>query len=198
MNFDPLNKVLEEFAKGEFIMVLDEHREKEGDFFLLAEHVTPEKINFLLSQARGMICVACDKSIIDKFKLPLMVEENSDKFGTNFCVSVDAKNEITTGVSAFDRAKTISILADPKATILDLVKPGHTFPLLAKDKNRFGHTEAATFLAKKLNRIPVVVICEILNSSGEKASTTELFSLSKEKNCPITNLESIKSVLENE
>lgn len=196
MNFDPLEKVLEKFAQGEFVIVLDEHREEEGDFFLLAEFVTPEKINFLLREARGIICVACDKSIIDKFQLPLMVKKNTDQFGTNFCVSVDSKHEITTGVSAFDRAKTISVLADLNATALDLVMPGHTFPLLAKDEGRFGHTESSVVLAKKVNKIPAVVICEILNISGGKANKEELFSLAKRLNCPITNLELIKNYLE--
>ena len=192
MNFDPLEKVLSEFEKGKFVIVLDEHREEEGDFFLLAEFVTPEKINFLLHEARGMICVACAKSIIDKFELPLMVKENGDKFGTNFCVSVDAQSGITTGISAPDRAKTISVLADTEATAEDLVRPGHSFPLLAKETDRFGHTESSVILAKKVNKIPAVVICEILNSSGEKANTAELFSLAKKLNCPITNLEIIE------
>ena len=103
--FDSIKKVTGTFAQGEFVIVLDEHREEEGDFFLLAQAVTPEKINFLLKNARGMICIACNETILDKLEIPLMVQKNRDKFGTNFCIGVDANKEITTGVSTFDRSE---------------------------------------------------------------------------------------------
>ena len=168
-------EILAEFSQGSFIIVLDEHREEEGDFFLLAETVTPEKINFLLKHARGMICIACNGIILDKLEIPLMVKKNGDKFGTNFCVGIDANKEITTGVSAFDRAKTIQILANPNSKPGDLVQPGHTFPLRARDpKVRFGHTEAAVEMAKKADKIQAVVICEILNDDGTMARLPQL------------------------
>jgi len=189
----PIKDLLQQFSAGEFIIILDEHREEEGDFFLLAEYVTPEKINFLLHQARGLICVACDESITKKLNVPLMVEKNENKHGTNFCVSVDASQNITTGVSAFDRAHTISLLADRNASPKDFVLPGHTFPLLAKPiTERFGHTECAVELAKMAQKTPVVVICEILNIAGEKANREELELIAKKSNCPLTTLEELK------
>lgn len=186
-------EILSQFSAGEFVMVLDEHRECEADFFILAEHITPEKINFLLHNARGMICVACDESIPQKLNIPLMVEKNGSAHGTNFCVSVDAAKDITTGISAFDRARTIGLLADPKTRPEDFVLPGHTFPLIAKDiKKRFGHTEAAVELALASQKYPVVVICEILNERGEKANKEELLLLAKKLNCPLTTLEELQ------
>ena len=194
--FAPLSKVLEIFSAGKFIIVLDEHRECEADFFMLAEYVTPENINFLLTHARGMICVACDKSVPARLHIPLMVQKNGSAHGTNFCVSVDAAKGITTGISASDRAKTIALLANPKSKPEDLVLPGHTFPLIAKSPaERFGHTESAVELAKKVKKTPVVVICEILNKQGGKATKTELIRLSKKLNCPFTSLEILRESL---
>ena len=185
------------FKKGEMVMVFDEHREVEGDFFLLADFVTPEKINFLLSQAKGMICVACDSITLDRLSIPLMVPDNNNPHGTNFCVSVDAKKNITTGVSAFDRAQTIRLLADKKTTNDDFVIPGHTFPLRAVDdfSTRFGHTECAVGLAKKLNENPVVVICEILNEVGEKATQSELQKMALEMKIESINLAELRKLV---
>ncbi len=190
------SKILSSFSAGNFIIVLDEHREEEADFFLLAEHVTPEKINFLLKNARGMICVACDKATIQRLKLPLMVRKNGSVHGTNFCVSVDATKGISTGISAPDRARTISLLASKKSKTSDFVMPGHTFPLVAQDeKKRFGHTESAVKLARKVGKNPVVVICEILNEKGERASRKELELLAKKYGYAMTTLEAIRKEL---
>ncbi len=194
--FSPLPKVLDRFSTGGFIMVLDEHRECEADFFILAEYITPENINFLLTHARGMICVACDKSIPEKLHIPLMVQKNGSVHGTNFCVSVDAAKGITTGISAPDRAKTVALLADAKTKPQDLVFPGHTFPLIAKSPTeRFGHTESAVELARKVKKRPVVVICEILNNQGGKATKTELVLMAKKFGCPFTSLAILKKSL---
>lgn len=195
MTLDSLESALEALKNGNFIIVLDEHREKEGDFFILAEHITPEKINFLLTHAKGMICVPCGKEVLEKFEIPLMVENNTNLFQTNFCVSVDAAQGITTGVSAPDRAKTISILCNQNASKEDLVMPGHTFPLLAQEgSERFGHTETAIALARKIEAKPVVVIGEILNTQGEIADTSDLLHLSQEYKIPIITLEMVKNM----
>ncbi len=194
MQLSSLQKITSELKKGNFIIVFDEHRECEADLFLLAEHVTPEKINFLQKNARGMICVACDPHILDRLKVPLMVETNNNPHGTNFCVSVDAAEDITTGVSAPDRAKTIQLLADPTSKNDDFVIPGHTFPLRA-EKNyikRFGHTEAAVLLAEKCEKTTAVVICEILNEAGEKACKEEISEFAEKYEFVVTTLETIK------
>lgn len=196
-NYDDFSQILDSFSKGEFIIVFDEHREVEGDFFVLAENITPQKINFLLEYGRGMICTACDGNLLDRLELPLMVEDNKNPHGTNFCISVDAKEGVTTGVSAFDRAKTISVLADPRSTKSDLVIPGHSFPLRAEQdtEKRFGHTEAAVLLAKKCDKIPAIVICEIINKEGHKATVEEVKDLAKEFDMPMTSLNILKEEL---
>jgi len=189
-----MKEVLEAFAAGEFVLVYDENRECEGDFFVLAEHITPEKVHFLQLVARGMICIACSPEILQKLEIPLMVEANENPHGTNFCVSLDAKSGVTTGVSASDRARAIKILADPQSTRKDFVIPGHTFPLRAETDytKRFGHTEAALKLAKKTENYPVIVICEILNEVGEKANQEELQKMSKDFEIPMVTLEQLK------
>jgi len=196
MKYTDPKTVLDHFSKGEFVIVVCEDKEKEGDFFILAEHISAEKINFLLTQAKGMICVACSPKIINQFQIPLMVENPSDKFGTNFTVSVDAAQGITTGVSATDRAETIKVLASPNNIATDLVMPGHSQPLLARDpQTRWGHTECSVEMAKQSGQRPAIVICEILNKAGEKASKEELFSMAEQFDMPITSLGEMKTFL---
>ncbi len=196
MKTNSLDQICAELKKSNFIVVFDEHRECEADLFLLAEYVTPKKINFLLQNSRGMICVACESDILDRLQIPLMVKKNNNPHGTNFCVSVDAAEGISTGVSASDRAQTIQLLVDPHSKNDDFVIPGHTFPLRAeKDyQKRFGHTEAAIFLAEKCEATPTVVICEILNEKGRKACKTEVSEFSKKYGLKITTLEAIKKL----
>jgi 3,4-dihydroxy 2-butanone 4-phosphate synthase / GTP cyclohydrolase II len=194
MNFTSLEKVYEEFTNGNFVIVLDEHREEEGDFFALAESITAEKINFLLKNADGLICVACDSAVFKQLNIPLMVVNNEDQFTTNFGVSVNATTGVSTGISAPDRARTIQVMGDENAVATDLVRPGHVFPLLAQDPTkRFGHTECAVELAKKCGKRPVTVACEILNEDGEKANKEELFALAEKYNIAITTLEILKA-----
>ncbi len=192
-----LERFFDVFSAGEMVIVFDEHRENEADFFVLSEYVTPEKINFLMEKGKGMICTACSAEVIDTLDLPLMVEENDEPHSTNFCVTVDVKEGITTGVSASDRSKTISMLANPKATRNDFSVPGHTFPLRAVEdfSERFGHTEAAVGLAQKVEKIPVVTICEILNTEGEKATFNEVSLMAEELNLPMMNLVQLKEAL---
>jgi 3,4-dihydroxy 2-butanone 4-phosphate synthase/GTP cyclohydrolase II len=184
-----MKNLLSQFASGQFIIVMDEHREKEADFFLLAEYATPEKINFLLKNAKGLLCVSCAPEILDRLHIPLMVEKPADEFSTNFCLSVDAAEGITTGISASDRCRTIQLLADPNSKPKDFVIPGHSFPLRARNpKDRWGHTECSVELAKKCGKIPVVVICEILNEAGEKANTDEVMALAEKYNIAFQTL----------
>ena len=190
-----MEKILNALISGQFIIVFDEHREEEADFFCLAEHITTEKINFLLEKAKGMICVACEKSILKRINSPLLTKNNTSPHQTNFCMPLDAKKGTTTGVSASDRAKTIKQIANPKSTKKDFTSPGHTATLQAETnyKKRFGHTEAAIFLAKKAKAIQAVVICEILDKKGNKANIQQIKKLATTHNLTITTLEQIKT-----
>jgi 3,4-dihydroxy 2-butanone 4-phosphate synthase/GTP cyclohydrolase II len=192
----PLSKILNDFSEGKFVLVLDEHREKEGDFFCLAETVTKEQVNFLFQYAHGQICVACAPEILNRLALPPMVKNPSDEFGTNFTISVDAAKNITTGVSASDRVQTMRILGNPNSAPIDLLRPGHTFPLRAKKPHeRWGHTEASVELAKTVKKFPAIVICEILNEYGEKASKEELLALANKFQIATTTLEKLQSLI---
>lgn len=196
MQYSNPDDVLKNFAQGNIVIVVCEDREEEGDFFVLGEAITNQKINFMLTYGKGLICTACAPEILDHFGIPLMVKKSGDIHGTNFTISVDAAKDITTGVSASDRSKTIQVLADPNATNQDLVAPGHTQPLRARNpKTRWGHTECSVEMAKHVKKIPVVAICEILNAEGEKASGAELFALAEQFDLPITNLKRMKEVL---
>ncbi|MCF7846873.1 MAG: 3,4-dihydroxy-2-butanone-4-phosphate synthase [Candidatus Gracilibacteria bacterium] len=196
MNTDSFSQIQEAFAAGKFVLVMDEHREVEGDFFVLAESVTQEQLNFLYQHAHGMICVACRGEILDRLAIPQMVDTPEDSFSTNFAITVDAAEGITTGISKSDRERTIRLLASPASTPNDFVRPGHTFPLRAQDPDkRFGHTEAAVELARKCGKTPAVVICEILNEHGEKATLPELQELSEKFEIPITSLEALREKL---
>lgn len=191
--------ILERFSRGDFIIVFDEHRECEADFFLLAEYVTPKAINFLLKKACGMICVACDGVALDKLEIPLMTTDNTSPHQTNFCIPVDGGEGITTGVSASDRTKVIQLLANADSKPSDFLRPGHTHPLRAQSdyEKRFGHTEAAVFLAQQCQKNPVVVICEILNEVGEKATYEEVIKVAKEGGFAMITLEEIKEMAMN-
>jgi 3,4-dihydroxy-2-butanone 4-phosphate synthase len=196
MQYSDLDIVLKKFAQGDMIIVVCEDREQEGDFFVLGEAITPQKINFMLTYGKGMICTSCAPAILDRLQIPLMVDKPGDIYGTNFTVSVDAADGISTGVSANDRAATIRVLAKSDSVPSDLVLPGHSQPLRSRDPlSRWGHTECSVELARLVGKIPVVAICEILNVEGEKASGAELFALAKKFDLPITNLKLMREVL---
>lgn len=197
MNFPPLSEIYKNFSQGEFVIVWDEKREVEGDFFLLAKHATPEKVNFLLKNGGGLLCVSIDSNDADRLKLPFMVENNEEQFSTNFTVTINAKYDISSGISAKDRAKTIRLLGDPNTTANHFVRPGHVSPLRAQDPHkRWGHTESAVALAKKCGEHPAVLICEILNKEGEKASQEELILLAKKFKISMTTLEKLREIAE--
>ncbi len=159
------------------IVVDDEDRENEGDLTIAAEKVTPEAINFMARYGRGLICLAMTPERLDELEIPLMVRENTTRFETAFCVSIDAKHGTTTGISAHDRATTILAAVDPKTRPADLARPGHVFPLRARPGGvlvRAGQTEAAVDLARMAGLYPAGVICEIQNDDGTMARVPEL------------------------
>ena len=176
--FDPVEDAIAEIAKGNLVIVTDdEGRENEGDLIMAASKVTPESVNQMILHARGLICVPLMSNQLNRLGISSMVANNREAQKTDFTVSVDAAQGISTGISAFDRASTIEILANPNATPQDLVQPGHVFPLRARPGGvleRAGHTEAAVDLASLAGLHPSGVICEILNEDGSMARLPEL------------------------
>jgi len=187
-----VEQALEAVRAGRLIILTDdEDRENEGDFMVAAEKTTPEIINFMARFGRGLICLPLTHERLDELQLPLMVLENTGRFQTAFTVSIDAKAGITTGISAFDRARTIQTAVDPGKGPLDLARPGHIFPLQAKEGGvlaRAGQTEASVDLARLAGLRPAGVICEIMNEDGTMARMPELESLSREHGIPILTI----------
>ncbi len=181
--------------KGNFIIVLDdESRENEGDLIIAAEKVTPEAINFMARYARGLICMPMTAERLDEIDLSLMTAHNTESMGTAFTVSVDARHNTTTGISAFDRATTIRTLIDPATTRNDLVTPGHLFPLRAKDGGvlrRAGHTEACIDFARLAGLYPAGAICEIMADDGTMARLPQLESFAAEHGIKMVTTESL-------
>jgi len=183
--FTPIEKAIDDIRNGKFVIVADdEGRENEGDLICSAEKITPEMMNFMMGQARGMVCVALTPERAAELKLNQMVDENTDPNQTAYTVSVDAGFEfgVTTGVSASDRAITVQRLATPNATALDFRRPGHMFPITAKTGGvfrRIGHTEAAIDMTRLAGLSPIGVMCEILNEDGTMARRDDLFVFAK-------------------
>lgn len=176
------------------IIVDDEDRENEGDLTIASEKITPEAINFMAKHARGLICVSLTESRSNELQLPLMVDKNTSHFETPFTVSVDARHNTTTGISAFDRAETIRVLIDKKTRPDDLVKPGHVFPLRAKKGGvlvRAGQTEASLDLARIAGLVPSGVICEIMKEDGSMARMPDLIKFNELFGIPIITVEEI-------
>lgn len=177
MSFNTIEEAIEDVRAGKIIVVVDdEDRENEGDLLMAAEKVTPEAINFMATHGRGLICVPLTSSRIKALQLDPMVLKNTDPNGTAFTVTVDGVN-CTTGISAFERADTVKILADPNSTAADLRRPGHIFPLQAREGGvlvRAGHTEGAVDLAGYAGLEPAGVICEIMNEDGTMARVPDL------------------------
>ncbi|MFA5393527.1 MAG: bifunctional 3,4-dihydroxy-2-butanone-4-phosphate synthase/GTP cyclohydrolase II [Candidatus Ratteibacteria bacterium] len=175
---DTIEKVVSDLKAGKFVILVDdENRENEGDLVLSAEKVTPAAINFMASQARGLICVAMEEEPLKKLGLKPMVSDNTALHGTSFTVSVDAKKGVTTGISAADRAKTVKALISPKTKPEDLALPGHIFPLRSRKGGvlvRAGHTEAGLDLMKTAELYPAAIICEIMAKDGRMARLPEL------------------------
>ena len=186
VDFDPISDALAAIRNGECIIVVDdERRENEGDLICAAQFATPQQINFMATEARGLICLAMQGEKLDVLDLPLMVDRNTDKNQTAFTISIDAgpENNVTTGISAEDRAKTIQVAINPNTKPQDLRRPGHIFPLRAKKGGvlkRAGHTEAAVDIAAMSGLYPAGVICEIQNPDGSMSRLPQLKEYAKE------------------
>ena len=179
-----IEDAIKDFREGKFVIVVDdEDRENEGDLIMAAEKITPEKVNFMLKNARGVLCVPITLSRADELELPHQVDENTSMLGTPFTITVDKLEGCTTGVSAHDRAETIKALADPKSTPKTFGRPGHINPLYAQDNGvlrRSGHTEAAVDLCKLAGMYPAGVLMEIMNDDGTMARMPQLQEKAKE------------------
>jgi len=178
MGLASIEEAIEEYRMGRFVVIVDdESRENEGDLTLPAQFVTPEAINFMARYGRGLICVPMNGERIDELGIPMMVGRNESRFGTPFTVSVEARSGVTTGISAPDRARTVQVLIDPKASHEDIVMPGHMFPLRARDGGvlvRAGQTEATIDLCRLAGLYPGGVLCEIMKSDGTMARLPQL------------------------
>ncbi len=176
------------------IVVDDENRENEGDFIAAAEKVTPKLINFMAKHGRGLICVPLTQKRLEELEIPIMVQENTALHGTPFTISVDAKKGTTTGISAFDRARTVKALIDKKIKPKGLARPGHIFPLRAVKGGvlrRAGHTEASVDLARLAGFYPAGVLCEIMDSNGRMARLPKLREIAKQFNLKIITIKDL-------
>jgi 3,4-dihydroxy 2-butanone 4-phosphate synthase/GTP cyclohydrolase II len=185
-DFETIRKAIDEIKKGRIVIVVDdEDRENEGDFIMAAEMVTPEAINFLATHGRGLICTPIKEDRMNRLKLHQMVDANTALHGTKFTISVDAAVGTTTGISAADRARTIEVLVNEKSVPEDLCRPGHIFPILARNGgvlSRAGHTEAAIDLARLAGFQPIGVLCEIMDNDGTMARVPRLKKIAEEFN----------------
>ncbi len=192
--FSPIEEAVEDIKNGKMVIVVDDpDRENEGDLVLAAEKVTPEAINFMAKEGRGLICLSLLPERCKELNIPLMTQDNTDPKGTAFCVSIDAhpKYGTTTGISAHDRAITIKLAVSPDAKPQDFVRPGHIFPLKAKSGGvleRTGHTEASVDLARLAGLYPAGVICEIMKEDGTMARLPDLIEFAKKHNLKIITI----------
>ncbi|WP_242364097.1 GTP cyclohydrolase II [Limosilactobacillus antri] len=200
MDVKKIQAAIEQLKQGGLVIVMDDlDREAEGDLVGLASKATPAKVNFMTKHARGLMCVPMAPAVADRLELRQMTVDNTDPFGTAFTISVD-HHSTTTGISAFDRCRTISYLADPASRNADFYKPGHIFPLVAKAGGvleRNGHTEAAVDLARLAGVEPVAYICEILKNNGEMARSPELHEMAAEYGLPIITIKDLQEYRRN-
>ncbi|MBI4336011.1 MAG: bifunctional 3,4-dihydroxy-2-butanone-4-phosphate synthase/GTP cyclohydrolase II [Candidatus Omnitrophica bacterium] len=195
MKFDRVEDIIEDIKRGKMVIVIDdEDRENEGDLIMSASFVSSKDINFMAKNGRGLICVPMDKKRLDELELYPMSIRHGDLYKTSWMISVDAREGVTTGISAYDRAHTIKALANAGTKADDLAKPGHVFPLMAKEGGvlvRAGHTEACVDLMRLAGLAPVGVICEIMNDDGSMARTPQLIELAKRHGLKIGTIASI-------
>lgn len=184
MPISPIQDIVADLAAGKMVVLIDEEdRENEGDLVLAADHVTPEAINFMARFGRGLICLTLTEARCRQLSLPLMVSNNGTPHGTNFTVSIEAAEGVTTGISAHDRSHTVKVAVARDARPSDLVQPGHIFPLMAREGGvlvRAGHTEAGCDLAAMAGCSPASVICEIMNDDGTMARLPELVEFARQ------------------
>src|SRR5271157_1848647 len=178
-----IEELIEEARNGRmFILVDDEDRENEGDLIIPAQFATPDAVNFMARHARGLICLALTGQRVQQLGLPLMSQLNGTRHQTAFTVSIEARDGVTTGISAADRARTIAVAINPECGRDDIVTPGHVFPLAAREGGtlvRAGHTEASVDIARKAGLTPAAVICEIMNDDGTMARLPDLVSFAQ-------------------
>src|SRR5580765_6619099 len=193
--FATIDEAIDEIRAGRFVVVVDDpNRENEGDLVIAAQFATPEAINFMATHARGLICLCLTEERCDELGLRQMTDHNEAPLGTAFTVSVEAREGVTTGISAADRSRTIQVAIDPKSTPHDLVTPGHVFPLRARDGGvlrRSGQTEASVDLARLAGLYPAGVVCEIMNEDGTMARLPELELFARQhdlKICSVADL----------
>lgn len=188
-SFSRIEEAIAATRVGQIVIVVDdEDRENEGDLTIAAEKITPEAINFMAHHGRGLICLAMTPERLDALEIPLMVSQNSSRFETAFCVSIEARERTTTGISAADRAATVLAAIDPLTKPSDLVRPGHVFPLRARSAGvlaRAGQTEAAVDLARLAGLHPSGVICEIMNKDGTMARVPQLSRFARRHRMPL-------------
>ena len=197
IKFDSIESAIEDFKQGKPLIVADDtSRENEGDLICSAQYATPDVINFMTKMARGLVCLAISDDIAEKLELPQMVEQNTEQMKTAFTLSIDASEKygVTTGISAFDRAKTIEVAIAPDAQPSDLRRPGHLFPCVARKAGvlqRAGHTEAVVDLARLSGHRPAGIMCEILNDDGSMARRDELMKFAKAHNIKFITVEDL-------
>ena len=193
--FDSIESVIADLKRGRMVILVDDaDRENEGDLIMAAEHITPAAVNFMRKFGGGLICVSTTAERLKQLGIERMVTQNRESFKTDFQISVDAAKNISTGISAGDRAETIRVMADPTALPEDLVQPGHIFPLRARPGGvlqRSGHTEAAVDLARLAGCRPVAVICEIMSDDGSMARLPELKRFAKRHKIKLATIESL-------
>ena len=193
--FSPIKDILNDAKKGKmFILVDDKDRENEGDLVIPASKCNSKSINFMAKHGRGLICLALTKNQIDKLKLPLMSPVNKSRMQTAFTISIEAKKGITTGISAYDRARTIKVAINLNAKKKDLVSPGHVFPLSSRSGGvleRAGHTEASVDISKLSKLNPSSVICEVMNEDGRMARLKDLYKFSIKHKIKIASIEDL-------
>ncbi|MBN1570995.1 MAG: 3,4-dihydroxy-2-butanone-4-phosphate synthase [Acidobacteria bacterium] len=195
MGFNTVEEAIEDIRLGKIVIVVDdEDRENEGDLTAAAVKVTPEMINFMAKYGRGLICLALTGERLDELHIPMMVGENTSKFGTAFTVSIESRHGVTTGISAADRAKTILTAIDPKSRPSDLARPGHIFPLRARSGGvlvRAGQTEASVDLARLAGLYPAGVICEVMNEDGTMARVPQLMQVAEQHSLKLVTVADI-------
>lgn len=193
--FASIEEAIKDFRNGKFVLVTDdESRENEGDLIVAAEFADRSAVNFLLREARGMLCVPMEGKRLDELQLGPQATYSTDRHGTAYTVTVDARDGTTTGVSAADRARSVQVLIDPQTQPGDLMRPGHTNPLRAREGGvlvRAGHTEAAIDLCRIAGLYPAAVICEVLNEAGDSATVPELFELARRHDLKIITIEAL-------
>ena len=192
MGLATIPEAIEDIRAGKMIIIVDdESRENEGDLAIAAEKITPEAINLMSKEARGLICLPITAERLEELRIPIMVQDNTSRFSTAFTISIEAKHGVTTGISAHDRATTIRTVLDPATKPEDIARPGHVFPIRARPGGvlvRAGHTEAIVDLAKSAGLYPAGVICEILNEDGTMARFRQLEELAAKYNLKMVSV----------